>query len=150
MASAVLLADIWWTWDSHPSLPRYELEVHGGQALSLGQPAVATLRPDSLLRITLRPVRRVTRPVPVCAFLRHGGDFMMWSVVPEHRETGVLRLQGTAGELLPYPAGRYELHFLVDCQGIPGLLQRLAGRPLPFLATQFSQHLVAPGPIDLL
>lgn len=100
----------------------YHLEVVGGVAETLQEQDVRRLLPDTLLALTLRPENAVGRRMGVCAYLVRDGAVTAWPVAFEQSSTGVLRLQGTARELLLLLPGRYTIHLQVGGRCMPCFL----------------------------
>lgn len=101
------------------SLPRYQLLVEGGQATYLDSQQRLVLRPETRLSLTLRPDTAVHRRVVVQARISSGGSERLWPVLLEQTAHGVLRLQGTAQELLPECVGACVLTFYLSGHFIP-------------------------------
>lgn len=100
----------------------YHLEVVGGIAETLQEQHVRRLLPDTLLALTLRPETTVGRRMGVCAYLVRDSAVAVWPVSFEQSSTGVLRLQGTAQDLLLLLPGRYTIHLLVGGRCMPCFL----------------------------
>lgn len=100
-------------------LPRYQIFVEGGQATYLDGQQRLVLRPETRLSVTLRPDTAVRRRVVVNARISSGGSERRWPVLLEQMPQGVLRLQGTAQELLPECIGACVLTFYLSSHFIP-------------------------------
>lgn len=124
-----------------PPLPSYGLEVRGGEvAVRDGDSTGAgplELLPDSLVTITVRPAKAVDGTVGSMAFaIGEGGTHAV--ARPTVGATGVVTLDGTAGDVLGLPPGAWELVVLV---GRPG--------DLPTDAAAGQRLLSDPGPVQV-
>ncbi|GMV42177.1 MAG: hypothetical protein AMXMBFR64_38930 [Myxococcales bacterium] len=118
-----------------PPLPSYGIEVRGGEVAARDVAAASgalELVPDSLVHVTVRPATAVDGPVGAVAFaLGDGGPRAV--AQPTVGATGVVTLEGTAGEVLGLPPGAWELVVLVGRPGVlptdPAAGQRLLSDP---------------------
>jgi len=105
-----------------PPLPRYSLDVAGGdQALrgASGPATVRVLHPGSALEVTLRPPTRVSGRLTARWFVVRGGEVRELAARPEFSPGGAVHLYGTLGRDLAIEPGEWALWVVV---GRPGKL----------------------------
>lgn len=120
-------------------LPLYALETSGGvQELRGGETEVPgahskplALRPESELRVTVRPAVAVEGPVEVRAFLLVGDTFEEVKPRVERAPSGAALLRGQTAELFGGRKGRYELRVVVARPELARGARVLAGARRP-------------------
>jgi hypothetical protein len=97
--------------------PDYVLSVTGGdRAQRSNAPrgaGLVELQGDSKLELVVRPSAPVSGPVTVRAFLVQGGVARAWAPRMDHSSDGVVRVTGTAAELLGGAPGTWDVAFAV-------------------------------------
>lgn len=129
IAAALLLGVGWFVLNRGPALPEYGLELGGTAKLvrsTHGASKTAIFRPESRVRITLRPATRVDGPVRLAVYLVEGG------ALKRVDDRGTLRAESGGVFIFSAPGqalfgdtpGRYVLYVALDPEPTA-----LAGQP---------------------
>lgn len=129
IAAALLLGVGWFFATRGPALPEYGLELAGSAKLTRSThsaPKSAVFRPESRVRITLRPATRVDGPVRLAVFLVEDGALRRVDDRGrlEAESGGVFIFSAPGRALFGETPGQYVLYVAIDADPA-----ELAGRP---------------------
>jgi hypothetical protein len=117
LISAVAAASLLFIFSPARELPRYALEVSGGEKpLRSGDPTGAgrlVALPNNVLTFTLRPELETDRAVELSSFIQRGDVLEPWTLPIDRSQRGALRISGETRALFPGVTGAFKLILIV-------------------------------------